>query len=306
MRTTLLPMFVLALHLIAASRSVQAHWGDRVYPIYELTESMLKDIDVTDGLIDQWPEIGPPSATGLDFSVFANLFKEPEYDPSTLDFRLWLGWSASPSRIYVALACVDNVGVNRTNYDPEEDHVPLDGFNFWVDADHSGGGFHPTADHGSEEYKLQDDAQVQDYRISPDVPPGEDNILGMSAWADWPEEPPFGQGFGITHGENPSIWVVEFYLTPFDLFVYSGAEESAVSALSAGKVIGFRCLVHDADGGALFTENFNRFLLPAMGLDAYLGNEGSADLFADGVLIGAEGTVVEDLTWGRIKASLIR
>ena len=90
-------MFVLALHMVAASRSVQAHWGDRVYPIYELTESMLKDIDVTDGFIDEWQEVGPPSATGLDFSVSHNLFEEPEYDPSTLDFRLWLGWSASPS-----------------------------------------------------------------------------------------------------------------------------------------------------------------------------------------------------------------
>ena len=110
----------------------------------------------------------------------------------------------------------------------------------------------------------------------------------------------------ITHGENPSIWVVEFYLTPFDLYVYSGPEESAVSVLSAGKVIGFSCLVSDADGGVLFTENFKRYLLPAMGLDAHLENEVNADSFADGVLIGAEGTVVEDLTWGRIKASLDR
>ena len=109
MRATLLPMLVLAFYLIAAGSSVQAHWGDRVYPIYELTESMLADIDVTDGLIDEWQEIGPPSATGLDFSVFS-LWEEPEYDPSDLDFRLWLGWSASQSRIYVALACVDNVG----------------------------------------------------------------------------------------------------------------------------------------------------------------------------------------------------
>ena len=137
------------------------------------------------------------------FRFFHNLFKEPEYDPSTLDFRLWLGWSASPSRIYAALACVDNVGINRTNYDPEErSGVPLDGLNFWVDADHSGGGIFPTADGGSEEYKLQSDAQVQSYGIWPDLPPGEDNTLGMSACADWPEEPPFGQGFGITQGKT--------------------------------------------------------------------------------------------------------
>ena len=73
MRTTLLPMLVLALHLVAAGRPAQAHWGDRVYPVYELTESMLRDIDVTDGLIDEWQEIGPPSATGLDFSVISQL-----------------------------------------------------------------------------------------------------------------------------------------------------------------------------------------------------------------------------------------
>ena len=47
-------------------------------------------------------------------------------------------------------------GVNRTNYDPEGESVPLDGFNFWVDADHSGGGFFPTTAPDSEEYKLQD------------------------------------------------------------------------------------------------------------------------------------------------------
>ena len=278
MRTTLPPMLVLALHLVASGRPAQTHWGDRVYPVYELTESML----------------------------FHNLFKEPGYDPSTLDFRLWLGWSASPSRIYAALACVDDAGVNRTNYDPEGQSVPLDGFNFWVDADHSGGGFFPTAAPDSEEYKLQADAQVQGYGIWPDVPPGENNILGMSSWADWPTEPPFGHGFGISHGENPSVWGVEFYLTPFDLFVYTGPEESAVPVLSAGEVIGFSCLVHDADGGSLFTENFNRFLLPAMSLDAYFENEGNADSFADGVLLGAEGTAVEGLIWGRIKASLVR
>ena len=78
------------------------------------------------------------------FSVFS-LWEEPEYDPSDLDFRLWLGWSASQSRIYVALACVDNVGGNRTNYDPADEHLPLDGFGFYVDADHSGGDFFPTA-----------------------------------------------------------------------------------------------------------------------------------------------------------------
>ena len=45
----------------------EAHSGNRVYPFYELTDEMLEKIDLHDGLIDEWYEIGEPSMTLLDF-----------------------------------------------------------------------------------------------------------------------------------------------------------------------------------------------------------------------------------------------
>ena len=47
----------------------EAHSGDRVYPFYELTDEMLEKIDIHDGLIDEWYEIGEPSMTLLDFKT---------------------------------------------------------------------------------------------------------------------------------------------------------------------------------------------------------------------------------------------
>ena len=47
----------------------EAHSGNRVYPFYELTDEMLEKIDLHDGLIDEWYEIGEPSMTLLDFKT---------------------------------------------------------------------------------------------------------------------------------------------------------------------------------------------------------------------------------------------
>ena len=67
----------------------EAHSGDRLYPFYELTDEMLEKIDLHDGLIDEWYEIGEPNMTLLDFKTNRN-FIAP--DPSNLDFRIWLAW----------------------------------------------------------------------------------------------------------------------------------------------------------------------------------------------------------------------
>ena len=65
----------------------EAHSGNRLYPFYELTEEMLEEIDLHDGLIDEWYEIGEPSMTLLDFRTVLDLYAP---DPSNFDFRIWL------------------------------------------------------------------------------------------------------------------------------------------------------------------------------------------------------------------------
>ena len=66
---------------------------------------MLEKIDIHDGLIDEWYEIGEPSMTMLDFKTFGD---SVPLDPSNLDARIWLAWHDESNRIYAALVVADD------------------------------------------------------------------------------------------------------------------------------------------------------------------------------------------------------
>ena len=114
--------------------SVHGHRGDRIYPILEITEEAR--IDLKDGLADDWGEfLGEPTFTALDFTAFESFHGDAEstaYDPSSLDFRIWLGWSRNPARLYVAGIFSDDVFVGpadsggpwRATRWPSGSHVP--------------------------------------------------------------------------------------------------------------------------------------------------------------------------------------
>ena len=75
--------------------TAHGHVGDRVFPFYEIIDEAA--IDVTDGTIEDWEELfGEPSLTSLDFTGFTSYQGSGEsmdYNPSDLDFRIWLGWN---------------------------------------------------------------------------------------------------------------------------------------------------------------------------------------------------------------------
>ena len=55
--------------IMGIAMSVDAHVGDRVYPISELTDEMLAEIQLHDGSVEEWYElIGEPTLTLLDFA----------------------------------------------------------------------------------------------------------------------------------------------------------------------------------------------------------------------------------------------
>lgn len=81
-----------------------------------------------------------------------------------------------------------------------------------------------------------------------------------------------------------------------------------VSELHPGKTIGFALMVDDYDPEPS-TPNMNLLLDPdacdpGAGGGTW-GVRGSADCFADGLLLGSD-TVVEDITWARIKATFVK
>ena len=114
-------------------------------------------------------------------------------------------------------------------------------------------------------------------------------ILLSKLLGDWMVHSPYCEGGGNVIEGNPAIWVIEFYVTPFDLLVVLEPDESVISDLQAEKVIGLSLRVSDKDS----TKRPYQARYELGGLfDALLLSRDQAD------------SVVRDRTWGRIKAAL--
>ena len=117
---------------LATLAPVSAHIGERIFPFYEIVDENL--IDVTDGRIDEWEDLfEEPSLTAL-VSLFipnpaaSDLESDApavQYDPSNLDFRIWLGWNDASEHIYIAAQFVDDRFLRRQRRLPGR--IPLSG-----------------------------------------------------------------------------------------------------------------------------------------------------------------------------------
>ena len=299
--------------LLLLAGSAGAHAGGRVYPIPYLTEGMLARIQLDDGLVDEWYDlVGEPTMTLLDF---AEEMWGSTLDPADLDFRIWLAWHDEPARIYLAFVAADDLYKNT--YVPGSDEVDnsmilQDNIFLGIDADHSGGEGTGASSNWLEVY-----GQTQVYfaiAYASSGPSLEDSGLsGQGGSSAWTVLPPYAEAGGLTVGENPVINVIELYVTPFDfLGDWDKPGESVVSELQAGKVIGFAVVVNDWDPPDLVIawtpeamEPISEDFSPAIQVLSH-----RADGFLDGILLSSgqvgleNGSAVEPVSWGRIKASL--
>ena len=129
----------LALSFAGFLSVADAQESARIFPIMQLTDRDVAEIDVTDGSVGDWEYIaGEPTLTPLDFAITTF----GSYDPADMDFRIWLGWHDATDRIFFAMERVDDVYVNE--FDRENERMGIMSFHdssvmFAVDADHSGG-----------------------------------------------------------------------------------------------------------------------------------------------------------------------
>ena len=184
-----------------------------------------------------------------------------------------------------------------------------------VDGDHTGGQYFWIQSHGKLEEAVQTNRQAQWYENIAVAPSDQKVVLFKTSVGaigfdeieqsvDWMVQPPFAGGGGGVFGENPIIWVTEFYVTCFDLLDHLNPENSVVSQLAAGKVIGFDLLIRDYDTEPVGPHAFYQLKDPD---DAEENAEG-ADFFVDGLLLGPDddfgNSAVQSTSWARIKASL--
>lgn len=272
----------------------RAHVGDRVYPLMELTDHMLASIDIKDGAIEDWSAVlGEPTLTQSDFSLSLNP-NSRELEPGDLSVSVWLAWHRASSRIVVGSLFIDDFYLNEHSPGTGDSFNNSDSVILLIDGDHSG------PPYGDQDVDLWN-AEAQMFDAIPEVSEGPTVELTISSQIGkpgWMLEPPFGDGGGHVAGVHPVVWIVEFFVTPFDLIAWDDPERSSASILEPGGTVGlgFFVLDHDAsDGKALTVLN-----LPGT---SYL--EGTA---ADGVLLGADGgdidSSIQSSSWGRIKASL--
>ena len=198
MKAQIFPMPVLVMIAV----STNAHAQDRVYRIPELTDEMRGKIDLTDGSIEEWVEIfGEPSLTPLDFQTSS---WASEYDPSSLDYRIWVAWHDSDDHLFLAMELVDDF-VNERTYD-RSDRGGLRGSDLsvaiGVDGDRSGGTL--LVDNASGlAYPME---QAQWYEAFPGTFDNDNNLLLrlVSRHTDWVHKPPYADGGGAVIDSEPS------------------------------------------------------------------------------------------------------
>ena len=273
-----------------------AHIGDRVFQIPYVSADDLADIRM-DGDLTDWKDLlGEPALTPLDFQLFYHqaLTSYDKYDPSNLDFRIWMAWGDG-GKIYVAIEAADDV---YRNHEVEggihyfSDHVVMK-----IDGDHSGGQYLFNQYEGDDELPDQrNNAQAQYYEAK-SYSEQKQSLVGLPfvTGISWMVEEPYALATGTVLGENPTFWTVEFYITAFDDMRFFSPEESRISAFQPGQIIGFDIGVFDWD------RNENRMAQFYLHDSEHeLALEG-ADGFVDAILMGPEGTAVEVTTWARIK-----
>ena len=299
------PSWLLAFsQILIFAPAAHAHVGDQIYPFYELLDEDLDRIDLTDGSVEDWVEVvGEPSLTASDFFwLFGS------YDLSELDFRIWLAWHQGSGTLWVAMERFDDLYLN--NYDGAGLHEMVgwdSSIAFMVDGDHTAGIYGQllgiNCEQCTEEQVLWNHRQAQRWMAIAEAPGGGD-ILDYDGASDWVIREPYAAAGGGVIGESPATSVTEFMLTPFDDLIYNDEAGSKASDLYPGKVIGFSMSMLDFDGSGAFDVEVS--------LSGKWGEMINADLFSDGLLVGAgedpsrydDVSAVEPASWGRTKAAL--
>ena len=311
MLTCLISLLTLALPGLAPA--AHAHFGGQVYFIYELLDEDLDRIDLTDGSAEDWLEVvGEPSLTALDF-VWGGLHVAfREYDPSEVDFRIWLAWHQGSSTLWIAMERIDDLYVNLYDGDePWEMQIWDSSMRFMVDGDHTGGRYsyflgrycHAC----TAEQVLEDNRQAQQWMVIAEAPNGEPLFhFGASPWVAG--EPYAASGGGVIDG-TPAITVTEVKVTLFDDLLYNDEDASEPSRLYPGKIIGFSIRITDNDDPEGKYGGYGDLMLLSLtgGTEVLI----NADFLVDGLLVGAgedpsrydDISAVEPSSWGRIKAS---
>ena len=254
------------------------------------------EIPIVDGELHDWEGIAPVARS----SDFSDLVSGAEADLDDLDLRVWIGWSDTENRLYIAAEVADDIHqVDRPAGTAPTRIFQDDDLEVFIDADHSGGQFADFSDLSPDEQLASNGAEANHFVLAG---PHEDDVefvnFSAAAWYSLRD----GQytearveyegtpgGGGVTR--------YEMSLVPFDRVNVTADFLSTAHDLQAGQVMGFNLEFSDFDTHA---ELFDAKWSLSGGFNAFRLAERFTDLRLEAP---ATATVAKDLSWGRIKAS---
>ena len=197
-------------------------------------------------------------------------------------------------------------------------HV-FDSVQFSIDGDHSGGeGLRQGVKNIDDPILISIGGRTQSYSVIAETIRGptlenhirEGKIGSTGKPTSWKVSPPYGDAGGAAAGEQPTVSVIEMYVTPYDWWgAWDAMDQTEFSELSANRIVGFDITIFDQDRDhnpcdpCPVAEWFPADLDVESLADSGRGMQ-IADIFLDGLLLPARSTAVESITWGRIKASV--
>ena len=164
--------------------------------------------------------------------------------PPDLAASVYLGWTSSPSRIYVGIETVDDVRID------EFEGAPVPPGRVWasdsvelrrIDGDRGGGKYNFFRENGQRLNHLT----AQLYGTKALNPTGA--FMFLSDRKAWVLDLPYSDAGGAVWGEAPTRSVIELMVTPYDSLDYRGPSFSVESTLSVGLIIGLDIVISDFD-----------------------------------------------------------
>ncbi len=277
----------------AFSSPARAHVGERVYPIYRFPDEALPDLH--DGTLEDWQHVlSVPTLTEADFGSL-DVGDGARIGAPDLAANIYLGWSATPNRIYLAIERWDDAYVNE--YDGSFNSIwRHDSIEFMVDGDHSGGPYHGFHCENECETRALANFQAQQY-VAIAQPSDTQRIYYQGYGHTWVPFPPYNDSGGFVEEGDLHRSIIELMITPFDALYWDDPVRSRTSPLVAQQIIGFQLSLTDVDGEPGQYHGFHT-------LAGQANTWRDADTFVDGALLGPPTpTAAQGISWGRIKAS---
>jgi hypothetical protein len=253
-------------------------------------------IPVIDGDLQDWAEIAP----ALHMSDFSDLVAGAVADPANLDVRVWLGWNDTENRLYLAVEVADdNHQVDRPEGTSTTRIFQDDDLEIFVDADHSGGQFADFSDLTPEQQLSRNGSEANHFVLAGPHSDGEEFVNFSAAGWYAMEDGPYTQARVTYDGTPGGVGVTryEMSLVPFDRINVTADFLSSAHDLQAGEIIGFNMELSDFDSNAEF---FDAKWSLSGAFNAFRLSERFTDLL---LAPPARTTLVEDVSWARIKAS---